>query len=64
MVSQDNGSGMKHVVSSEKHQTEYVDTIVPPGEEEAIEHMSWHTYAGLFVSAENIAIAEDHALTS
>jgi len=38
---------------TEKHQTEFVDTMVPasppPGEEEAVEHMSWHTYLGLFV---------------
>lgn len=40
-------------IAAEKHQTEYVDTMVVPNsteEEPAVEHMSWHTYAGLFVS--------------
>jgi hypothetical protein len=53
MATRANENDMERVNTSEKVQTEFVDTMIapsPPSEEEAFEHMSWHTYAGLFVS--------------
>jgi hypothetical protein len=51
------GSSSQHdagyIEGTEKHQIQFVDTMVPasptPCEEEAVEHMSWKAYLGLFV---------------
>ena len=41
------------MAGTEKEQIKHLDTagaVVPPGEEEAVEHMSLHAYLGLLVS--------------
>jgi len=53
MTPTDDGRGSDAINISEKHQTEYMDTMIaptPPGEVEEDQRMSWRTYAGLIVS--------------